>query len=355
MPRSLPSTEHRGQLYLDLGIVCDYQEDRHAAMEAYEAASRVGGSEPVVQSQAPYLYGRAAKSKAYWRGWDAYNSHVSAVLRSEGGAARMHGDPVAALSSPLSPAEMLQLVRAAVDSKLEEAASIAPIEAGARLSLGTPPTVAPGRAGLRRGGERLRIGLVSSYFRDHNLLRLTRGLFLNHTRDEIALYLIAESDDDGTPILRSVQRAAASFTRIRGRTTADARASIMRQRPHLVINLNGHHWNAASETVRFALFSPARVLPSPGQTSAEAGSTSTSQPAVPIAPVTAAYMGYPGPTGAASLSYTYVDTAAVPPAHARFFTERLVLMPTTCPPPPSSSPLPPASQRHPWPGQRLRP
>ena len=74
---------------------------------------------------------------------------------------------------------------------------------------------------------------------------------------------------------------------------------------HLAINLNGHHWNAASESVRFSLFG------------------------AHAAPVTAAFMGYPGPSGAASIGYTYVDAHAVPPAHATHFSERLALLPHT--------------------------
>jgi protein O-GlcNAc transferase len=93
--------------------------------------------------------------------------------------------------------------------------------------------------------------------------------------------------------------------RVRSMSTADAVRAMADHRLHLAINLNGHHWNAASESVRFSLFSRHS------------------------APTRAAYMGYPGPTGASNLQHTYVDTAAVPTAHAAHFTERLIMLPHT--------------------------
>ena len=56
------------------------------------------------------------------------------------------------------------------------------------------------------------MGLVSSYFRDHNLLRLTRGLFLLHDSSSFAFHLFAESEDDHSRIAHDVQAAAASLT-----------------------------------------------------------------------------------------------------------------------------------------------
>ena len=47
------------------------------------------------------------------------------------------------------------------------------------------------------------------------------------------------------------------------------------------------------------------------------------------APVAAAFMGYPGPTGSPSIHYTYLDGVVAPPAHAPHFTERLALLPHT--------------------------
>ena len=32
--------------------------------------------------QARYLYGRAAKSMAYWRAWDAYNAFLRSAIRN---------------------------------------------------------------------------------------------------------------------------------------------------------------------------------------------------------------------------------------------------------------------------------
>ena len=172
---------------------------------------------------------------------------VRAALRTEGGATAMGIDPVASLSYPFTAPELLVVSREALAFKLS---LTAPAAAPRRRAEHAPPVA------LRLGGERLRVGLVSSYFRDHNLLRLCRGLFLKADASRLALHLFAESDDDGSALLREVQAspAVASFTRIRGMPTEAAVDALRAARLHVAINLNGHHWNAASEVVRFPLF-----------------------------------------------------------------------------------------------------
>ena len=239
---------------------------------------------------------------ALWRGWDEYNSYLREAIRS-GGAASLAVDPVASLSSPFTGPELLAVVKAAAAAKLSESSDGSGDGGGGDGGFGAPSDRAALK--LRRGGERLTVGLVSSYFRDHNLLRLTRSLFSLADRSSLRLILFAESEDDHSALLRRTQATVEGFVRIRSMSTADAISAMAEQRLHMAINLNGHHWNSASESVRFSLF---------GRRSA---------------PVTAAYMGYPGPTGASVIGYTYVDTAAVPCRHAPHFTERLVLMSTT--------------------------
>ena len=308
------------QLHIDVGITHDYAERREDAMSAYEAAARqvqkahggvaatsagaaAAGDAGKLMLSARYLHGRAAKSMALWRGWDAYNWFLRDAVRRPGGAARLSVDPVASLSSPFTGPELLAVVKAAAEAKLAESSDGSD---GVSMGGGTAAAARHSPAAeVRRGGERLTVGLVSSYFRDHNLLRLTRSLFSLADRSELRLVLFAESEDDGTEILRRTQEAVEGFVRIRSMSTADAVDQMARHRLHLAINLNGHHWNSASESVRFGLFNRRS------------------------APVTAAYMGYPGPTGARNIYYTYVDAHAAPAAHASHFTERLVHLPHT--------------------------
>ena len=303
LKRGLKLAPSDPQLYLDRGITHDYAERREEAMAAYEAAARLTPSQSPNAWKAPgastaksamYLHGRAAKSMALWKGWDGYQSWLRRTVREPGGAAALSVDPVASLSAPFTGPELLNVVTAAAAAKLTDNPAMVNPDFKTR----------PARQ-LRRGGERLTIGFVSSYFRDHNLLRLTRSLFTNADNNTLRFVLFAESDDDRSPILRRTQSAADAFVRIRDMSTPDATRAMASHGLHIAINLNGHHWNSASETVRFALF----------------GKSSS--------PVTAAYMGYPGPTGAPNLQYTYVDAYAVPPANEAHFTERFALLPHT--------------------------
>jgi len=219
--------------------------------------------------QARYLYGRAAKSMAYWRAWDAYNAFLRSAIRNPEVLPTLNVDPVGALTSPLTSAELLAVSRAATAAKLglQEAPSRAPTQprprrapstaAAAVAAAGTAPTgvssapteVSSAPTGASGRLTRLVIGFVSSYFRDHNLLRLTRSLFQRYDRSRLRVVLFAESDDDGSAILNETRRAVDSFTRIRSLPTSAAIEAMAREGLHLAINLNGHHWNAASETV----------------------------------------------------------------------------------------------------------
>jgi len=219
--------------------------------------------------QARYLYGRAAKSMAYWRAWDAYNAFLRSAIRNPEVLPTLNVDPVGALTSPLTSAELLAVSRAATAAKLglQEAPSRAPTQprpqrttstaAAAVAAAGTAPTgvssapteVSSTPTGATGRLTRLVIGFVSSYFRDHNLLRLTRSLFQRYDRSRLRVVLFAESDDDGSAILNETRRAVDSFTRIRSLPTSAAIEAMAREGLHLAINLNGHHWNAASETV----------------------------------------------------------------------------------------------------------
>ena len=197
------------QLALDVGITFDYEERRHEAMHAYNLAWQLGSVRGASGSavrgatnieQARYLYGRAAKGMSLWRGWDAYNSYLRSSVRSAGGAARLAVDPVAALTSPFTGEELLLVVKASAALKLGGAA-----DGASNPATRAEPPSDDGRR-LSRGGERLVVGFVSSYFRDHNLLRLTRSLFTMADKSMVSHELFAESDDDGTHILRQTQR-----------------------------------------------------------------------------------------------------------------------------------------------------
>ena len=335
--RALTLAPRYAQLYIDLGISHDYREEREAAMAAYRSASAIA---PAAVPQAPYLEFRAAKSVALWAGWDGHVRRIAAELRADGGAARLQVDPVASLHFPFRAAELLAVVQTATRTKL--ASGDRPPPAARRPRSGRRRRAAR----LRSGGERLRVGFVSSYFRDHNLLRLTRGLFLLHDASSFAFHLFAESEDDHSRIAHDVQAAAASLTRIRGVPTAAALASLRAADLHVAVNLNGHHWNAASESVRLELFD--------GSSGGGGGGGGYSSAA---ARVTSTYMGYPGPCGASFLQYAHLDrivTPAAPPVYSRGFTERFALLPHSYyvsdyaaswpqllqPPPPSADSLP---------------
>ena len=340
-PRTHAGASLRAAVHLDLGISRDYREEREGGDGRVSALRRRSRRRRCLE--APYLEAGARQSRSHCGRAGTVTCAASPRSCAPTAARRwLQVDPVASLHFPFRAAELLAVVQTATLSKLAS---------GDR----PPPSGAPpgGRDGGADAAYRLRAwaasgcasGFVSSYFRDHNLLRLTRGLFLLHDASSFAFHLFAESEDDHSRIAHDVQAAAASLTRIRGVPTAAALASLRAADLHVAVNLNGHHWNAASESVRLELFD--------GSSGGGGGGGYSSA----AARVTSTYMGYPGPCGASFLQYAHLDrivTPAAPPVYSRGFTERFALLPHSYyvsdyaaswpqllqPPPPSADSLP---------------
>ena len=191
--------------------------------------------------------------------------------------------PFHALVYPLSCAEMLALAR----RYAQKAQSNAALAAAPAL-----PHAA------RRAGDRLRVGYVSSDFRDHPLSHLMQSVFRFHDAARVEVHLYALSPHDGSEWRDRVEAAAEHFHAL-GDLDSGAAARLIRGHGiHVLVNLNGYTKGARNEI--FAL------RPAPLQLS---------------------YMGFCGTMGADFIDYLVADERVVPAAQREYYSEALLLMP----------------------------
>lgn len=151
----------------------------------------------------------------------------------------------------------------------------------------------------KKSSERIRIGYVSSDLGNHPLAHLMQSVFGMHDARKFEVFCYATTPDDGSVWRRKIAGDVEHFKDISAVVHhGDAARLIHADGIHILINLNGYTKGARSEI--FAL-----------------------QPA----PIQVSYMGFCGTLGADYIQYMVGDRVVVPPAHRRFFTEKIIEMP----------------------------
>ena len=163
----------------------------------------------------------------------------------------------------------------------------------------------PGNRGqMRRTGypndttadRRLRIGYISSDFRNHSVAYFVQNLLSTHRRHEVEIYCYADGpQDEMTDKLTSL---ADQWRVVSGMQEAAAANLIEKDRIDILVELTGH--------------TSARIL-----------SVAALQPA----PVQVTYLGYPDTTGLVAIDYRISDAVADPPGTDQTCTEKLVRIP----------------------------
>lgn len=145
---------------------------------------------------------------------------------------------------------------------------------------------------------KIRLGYLSSDFRNHATAHLTAELFERHDRSRFDIIGYSLGDDDGSAIRRRLIEGFDDFVDLRREPTAAAAQRIHADGIHILVDLNGYAQNGRP-----------RIM--------------TMRPA----PVQVNYLGYPGTMGARFIDYIIVDPVVAPADQQNFFTERLVHLP----------------------------
>jgi predicted O-linked N-acetylglucosamine transferase (SPINDLY family) len=193
--------------------------------------------------------------------------------------------PFVALAEPLPPEEQLRCARTWSREKVRRAGQ-------REIPSDTRPR--------KNRGTLITVGYLTSEFRRHPTAYTKVGLFEHHDRSRFRVIGYCNGDDDGSDIRRRIVAAVDEFVDLRGLRPGEAAESIRRDSPDVLIDLKGHTENALTEAL-----------------------------ALRPAPVQAAWVGFPGSTGADFIDYAIVDPVVVPETEAGTFSESLIWLPET--------------------------
>lgn len=187
--------------------------------------------------------------------------------------------------------------------------------------------LAPRASDWRPGGtRRLRVGYLSADFHQHATCILMAEMLEQHDRQRFEVTLYSHGKDDRTSMRRRIEAACEHFVDLRDTSDREAAERIRADGCDLLIDLKGYTANN-----RFTIF------------------------AWRPAPVTAAFLGFPGTTGADCVDYFIGDPVVTPLANQPFYSEQIAQMPVCYQPNDRQRPLPtpPARADEGLPGEAL--
>lgn len=150
----------------------------------------------------------------------------------------------------------------------------------------------------RQPAHPLRIGYLSSDFKDHAVAHQIRGLLAAHDRRDFEVFGYIANADDGTRYRRLLCNACDRTRDIHGLSPIAAARKIYADGIHILVEMSGHS--------RDSLLSIAALRPAPIQVS---------------------YLGFLGSTGADFIDYTIADAIVVPQDQTIHYSEKVVYMP----------------------------
>ncbi len=194
----------------------------------------------------------------------------------------------------VSPFDVLSCASTLAD---QQAAAARWAAAKARAAVPTARPQAVAAAVAARAG-RLRIGYLSSDFREHAMGHLMVDVLETHDRSRFAVTAYSTGIDDGSALRRRLERGIERFVDLRRHTDADAARAIAADGIDILVDLTG-----------FTTFSRSSIL------------------AARPAPVQVNWLGYPGTLGAEYVDYIVADPIVIAPGEEGFFTEQVVRLP----------------------------
>jgi predicted O-linked N-acetylglucosamine transferase (SPINDLY family) len=176
----------------------------------------------------------------------------------------------------------------------EEQRLCAEMYAAAECSAGAERTPLP----VRPDSRRLRIGYLSSDFRDHPVGQLMVGLIESHDRARFETYGFCAAPDDGSEVRRRLNAAFEHLEEVGTLSDAALAAHIAARQIDILVDLGGHTF--ASRT-RVLAYRPAAVQIS--------------------------FLGFPGTLGTDFIDYLIADRHVIPEAEREHYAEQLIYLP----------------------------
>lgn len=155
----------------------------------------------------------------------------------------------------------------------------------------TPPT-------KRDPSRKLRIGYLSSDFKEHPVAYLTVGIIENHCRNDVELFGFAIGQAGDGPLGRRIRAGFDHFVDVSGQTDAQAVQTIRSFGLDIAMDITGYTAGCRPSILK------ARV-----------------------APVQVNYYGYAGTMGADFIDYIVGDAYLMPPGSEVYYQEKIIYMP----------------------------
>jgi protein O-GlcNAc transferase len=155
----------------------------------------------------------------------------------------------------------------------------------------------PWRGEPSKSGK-IRLGYVSTDFRQHPVADLTVGVFECHDRSQFEVLGVSIGPNDHSEIRRRLESAFDKFVDAEALGADDIAGLIREQGIDVLIDLSGFTWGARTEIF-----------------------------ARRPAPVQVNYLGYPGTMGAEYIDYLIADPILVPASHRASYMEKIAYLP----------------------------
>jgi protein O-GlcNAc transferase len=146
--------------------------------------------------------------------------------------------------------------------------------------------------------SRLRVGYLSSDFKDHAVAHQIRGMLAAHNRQEFEIFGYMANPDDGTRYRQLLIEACDRTRDIHDLSPLAAARNIYEDGIHILVEMSGYS--------KDSLMPIASMRPAPLQIS---------------------YLGFLGSTGADCIDYTLADLVVVPPEHTTHYSEKVIHLP----------------------------
>lgn len=259
--------------HINLGHLLQQQGDFNGAVEHYQAAYKLV---PTLDLLAGYL----AQSKGMVCQWQGLEQLWQAIEK------QITKGPL-----PCTPFALL----GGIDS-LALSQKLASGYANRHIPyLGLEPFEAPTPAA---GKRKLRIGYLSSDFKDHPVAYLTVGIIENHSREDFEVIGFSIGKPGDGPLGQRIRSAFDTFVDLSAMTDAQAVQTVRSYGLDIAMDITGY-----TDGCRPAILK-ARV-----------------------APIQVNYYGFAGTMGTDFMDYIVGDAVLMPPGSERFYNEKIIYMP----------------------------
>ncbi len=147
--------------------------------------------------------------------------------------------------------------------------------------------------------KKIRIGYLSSDFRQHVVAYLVAGIFESHDREHFETFALSTGYDDKSAMRDRLTRAFDEFIDLSGQSDRYIADQIQALNIDIVVDLTGYTSDTRAATIL----------------------------AQRPAPVQAAYLGFAGTTGASFVDYLIADRTVIPPSQQMHYLEKIAYLP----------------------------